>query len=151
MSTKTTTMTTEASAEYRLRVQGIGDNNEGRSGSKIVPVDNENGVLVFLSVKLLTVTLFFSVYLLSRFGFFYQISFFFFTAINSISTAIMWKNFTNCTLTLRLYPLHTGELKKLRVIIINKDIRKYLAHKKGNYIIIWSWNNSKNLALQTGS
>ena len=58
MSTKTTTMTTEASAEYRLRVQGIGDDNEGSSGSKIVPVDNENGVLVFLSVKLLTVTLF---------------------------------------------------------------------------------------------
>ena len=31
-------------------------------------------------------------------------------------------------------------VKKLQVLIINKDICKYLALKKGNDILIWSWN-----------
>ena len=31
---------------------------------------------------------------------------------------------------------------KLRVLIINKDARKYLAHKNGNENPIWSWNDS---------
>ena len=32
-------------------------------------------------------------------------------------------------------------VKKLRVLIINKDVRKCLARKNGNMILIWSWNN----------
>ena len=48
---------------------------------------------------------------------------------------------TNCTPTLRMYPLRTRELKK-RVLIINKDERKSLAHKNGNENPIWSWNDS---------
>ena len=31
---------------------------------------------------------------------------------------------------------------KLRVLIINKDVRKLLARKNGNENPIWSWNNS---------
>ena len=41
-----------------------------------------------------------------------------------------------------MYPLRTG-YKKLRVLIINKDVRKCLARKNGNKIIIWSWNNPR--------
>ena len=32
---------------------------------------------------------------------------------------------------------------KLRVLIINKDVRKLLARKNGNENPIWSWNNSE--------
>ena len=38
ISTKTTIMKTEASEEYIQRVQGIGDNDGGGSGSKMGPV-----------------------------------------------------------------------------------------------------------------
>ena len=31
---------------------------------------------------------------------------------------------------------------KLRVLIINKDVHKSLAHKNGNESPIWSWNDS---------
>ena len=31
---------------------------------------------------------------------------------------------------------------KLRVLIINKGVRKSLAHKNGNENPIWSWNDS---------
>ena len=34
-------------------------------------------------------------------------------------------------------------VKKLRVLMINKDVRKSLARKNGNEIIIRSWNNPK--------
>ena len=40
-----------------------------------------------------------------------------------------------------MYPLPTGELK-IRVLIINKDVRKSLARKSGNENPIWSWNDS---------
>ena len=44
--------------------------------------------------------------------FFHQIPFFLFAARKSIITAIMWKCFfTKCTLTLRMYPLRTRNLK----------------------------------------
>ena len=33
-------------------------------------------------------------------------------------------------------------VKKMRFIIINKDVSKSLVHKKGNKILIWSWNES---------
>ena len=32
---------------------------------------------------------------------------------------------------------------KLRVLIINKDVRKLLAPKNGNENPIWSWNDSE--------
>ena len=34
---------------------------------------------------------------------------------------------------------------KLRVLIINKEVRKSLAHKNGNENPIWSWNDSLTL------
>ena len=36
---------------------------------------------------------------------------------------------------------------KLRVLIINKDVRKSLARKNGNENPIWSWNNSAHPGL----
>ena len=35
-----------------------------------------------------------------------------------------------------------GRVKKLQIIMINKDVRKYLARKKGNENPIWNWNDS---------
>ena len=32
----------------------------------------------------------------------------------------------------------------------NKYVRKSLAHKKGNEIIIWSWNDSEGQYLESG-
>ena len=32
-------------------------------------------------------------------------------------------------------------VKKLPVLMINKDVRKSLVHKNGNNILIWIWNN----------
>ena len=42
---------------------------------------------------------------------------------------------------------YVQESKKLRVRIINKDVRKSLARKKGNDTIIWSWNKSPQVML----
>ena len=36
---------------------------------------------------------------------------------------------------------------KLRVLIINKDVRKLLARKNGNENTIWSWNDSQVFCL----
>ena len=44
------------------------------------------------------------------------------------------------TLAIRLRNKPTGN--KLRVLIINKDVRKSLARKNGNENPIWSWNDS---------
>ena len=38
-------------------------------------------------------------------------------------------------------------VKKLRVLMINKDVRKKLARKNGNEILIWSWNNPPDLPM----
>ena len=96
MSTKTSTMTTEASEEDRQNVQGIRDNNRSVSGSKTGPIGwqrlqsvdfpfycvaNSN-IVSSLSCRYL-VLIFFS----SHF-------FFLFTARNTISTAIMQKLFS---------------------------------------------------------
>ena len=101
-------------------------------------------MLIVLSIGLLTVTLFFSVYSMSRFGFFSSDSFFFsFAARNTISTAIVRKIFLYRVYTNLAYvtPMYR-RVKKLQVIMINKDVRKSLARKKGNDILIWSWNGS---------
>ena len=53
-----TTTTTDASEEDRRRLKGIKDNNGGGSGLTMGPVVcNDNGVLIFLAFRLLTVTL----------------------------------------------------------------------------------------------
>ena len=44
------------------------------------------------------------------------------------------------TLAIRLRNKPTYD--KLRVLIINKDVRKSLARKNGNENPIWSWNDS---------
>ena len=58
MITKTTTTTTEASADDRQRVKFIRDNNGGvedrRQARCIV---NDNGVFIFLAISSLTVTM----------------------------------------------------------------------------------------------
>ena len=38
-------------------------------------------------------------------------------------------------------------VKKLQVLMINKDVRKYLARKNGNEILIWSWNKPPDLPM----
>ena len=35
-----------------------------------------------------------------------------------------------------------SRVNKLRVLIINKNLRKSLASRNGNEILIWIWNNS---------
>ena len=44
-----------------------------------------------------------------------------------------------------MYPYVQGRVKKLRVMIINKDVSKYLARKNGNEILIWRWNNPEQI------
>ena len=74
-------------------------------------IGNENRVLISLAIDLLTVTLSCLCLVAVLFWYcFHQIIFLSFTARNTISTAIMRKYFcTKCTLTLRMYPLGTGE------------------------------------------
>ena len=40
-------------------------------------------------------------------------------------------------------------VKKLRVLIKNKNLRKSLARRNGNEILIWSWNNPNDLVTET--
>ena len=99
-------------------------------------IGNDNGVSVFLAIALLTVTLSRLCIVAVSFWFFSSDSFFSFTARKTISTAIMRKNLcTKCTLTLLMSPTHRI-VKTLRVLIINKKLRKSLANKNGNEIII---------------
>ena len=51
---------------------------------------------------------------------------------------ILYEVYTN----LAYVPPPYRRVKKLRFLMINKNVRKYLAHKKGNGIIIWIWNNA---------
>ena len=140
-------MTTEASAEDRRCVQGIGDNDIDGSGSTTGPVDwQQQGSVDFtcyraansntvssLSIRCLVLILFSSDY------------FFLFAARNTISIAIMRKIFLyQVYINLAYVPPTYTRVKKLRVLMINKDVRKYLARKKRNEILIWCWNNSGN-------
>ena len=146
---KTTTTTTGASEEDRGRVQGIGDNNRGGSVLTTGPVDwqqqqsvdfpcycvaNSNTVSSMSCLCLVAVSFWYC---------FHHIPFF--RSMQKILPKLQscGKYFCiKCALTLCMYPLRKGELKKLPVLIINKDVRKYSARKKGNYILIWSWNDS---------
>ena len=44
-------------------------------------------------------------------------------------------------LLVQMYPLRTGEKKTLKVLMINKNLLKYLARRNGNEILIWSCIN----------
>ena len=107
-------------------------------------MDNNNGVLIFIYCGLLTETLsrlcLVSVLL---WYFFHQIPYFSFTTWNTISTAIMRKIFLYQMYTNIAYlPPTYRRVKKIRVIIINKNVRKSLARKNGNDNPIRSWNES---------
>ena len=45
--------------------------------------------------------------------------------------------------TLAIRSRNKPTYNKLRVLIINKDVRKSLARKNGNENPIWSWNESR--------
>ena len=123
------------SAEDRQSVQGIRDDNGGGKGSITGPVDwqrqqsvdfpcyfvaNSNTVSS-MSLCCLVLILFSSYYL------------FLFTAINTISTEIMRKIFLYQMYTNLAYvPRTNRRVKKLQVLIINKDVPKSLARKKRN-------------------
>ena len=144
MSTKTKATTIDVSVKDRWRVQGIKDDDGGGSGLTMGLVDwqqqrsvdfpcfrvaNSNTVSSLSSRCLVLV-------------FFHQIPFF--RSLHEILSVLQscGKCFcTKCTLTLRMHPLCRGEFKK-RVLMINKDIRKSLAHKNGNNNPIWRWKNS---------
>ena len=40
-------------------------------------------------------------------------------------------------------------VKKLLVLIINKDVRKSLVHKNGNDILVWRWNKPQQMKAYT--
>ena len=123
------TTTTEASAEDRRRVQGIGYDDGGGSGWTKGPLDwQDNKVLVFLTIVFLIVTLScFCLVVVFVLYIFHQIPFFCsLQEILSVLQSCRKYVCNKCTLTLRMYTVRTGE-KKLRALIINKDIHKSLA------------------------
>ena len=145
MSTKTTTTTKNALAEDRQRVQGIKDENgDGSESTTGWWIGNNNRVLIFLTFMLLTVTLSrLYIVAVSFWYFFIRSLCYLFAAWNNISTAIIRKIFLYRMYTNLAYVPPTYRIKKtLRVILINKYVRKYLARKKGNENPIWSWNDS---------
>ena len=106
-------------------------------------IGNDNRVLISIAIGLLTVTLsrlcLFAILFLYCF---HQIPFPPFASRDTISTAIIRKIFLYQLYTNLAYaPLTYRRVKKLRVIMIYKDVRKPLAHKKGNEILIRIWND----------
>ena len=143
MITNTATKTTEVLAEDRRRVQGIGNNDGGGSGSTTGPADwkqqrnvnfpcywvaNSNTVSSLYSCCLFLI-------------FFYQIPFFvcckkYYQYCNHAENIFVPSVHQPCVCTPCIQ-----ESKKIRVLKINKDVCKSLARKKGNEILIWSWND----------
>ena len=132
-------MTTYALAEDRQSVQVIGDNNGDGSGSMTGPVDwkwqqnveftcywvaNSN-IVSYKSILCIVLILFSSD------------SFFFCLLQEMLSVLQSFRKYfcTKCTLTLRMYPY--VQEKKIQVFVINKDVRKSLAHNNRNEILIW--------------
>ena len=140
MITKTTTTIKEALAEDRQRVQGIRYNDGGSSGSKTGLVNwqrqrsvyfpwycvaNKNTVSS-MSCRCL-VLIFFSSY------------FFFPSSLQEILSVM--QSCGKYVFNLAYVPPTYRRVKKLQGLMINKDVHKSLAPKKGNEIIIWNWNN----------
>ena len=143
MSRKNTTTTTEVSAEDRRRVQWIRDNNRGVRGSTTGLVDWKRQRSVYFNCYRVTnsntVQSLYRCFLVLIF--FHQIRLFLFTARNTISSEVMRKIFLyQVYINLAYTPPYVQESKKLRVLMINKDLRKSLARKNGNNIHIWSCN-----------
>ena len=107
-------------------------------------IGNNKGILILLAFRLLAVTLSRLCRVPVLFWYcFHQILFFLFDAQNTISTVIMRKIFVYQIYTnLAHVPPTYRRVKKLEVLIINKDVHKSLAHKNGNDNPIWSWNIS---------
>ena len=139
ISTKTSTKTMEASADDRRSVQEVIDNDGGGSGSMTGLMDcqrqrsvsfpcyrvTNSNTVSSLSCRYLVLLLFSSD------------SFFLFTARNTISTAIMWKIFLYQVYTNLAYVSPTyRRVKKLQVLMINKNLHKSLASRNGNEILI---------------
>ena len=139
MSLKTKTTITDASTDGRQRVQGMGDDNRGGSGSTTGPVDWQwqrsvdcpcyrvanSSTVLSLSIHCLVLILFSSD------------SFSSFASRNTISAAIVQKIFLYQVYNKFAYvPPTYRRVKKLRVLMINKDVCKSLARKKGNEILI---------------
>ena len=139
MSKETITTTKEASAEARRRVQGIKDNDGGGSRSTTGPVDwqrqrsvdltcyrvaNSNTISP-LSIRCLVLILF---------------------SLDSLFPVFSKKCYQYCNhAEIFLYQVYTNlayvpptyrRVKKLRVLMINKNLRKSLSRRKGNDILI---------------
>ena len=134
MRTKTTTMTTDDSADDRRHVKGIGDNNGGGSGSTTGPVDwqqqrsvdfpcfqvaNSNTVSSLSSCCLVLI-------LLSSYSFFPVRCMKYYQYCNHAKIVL----YQVYTILAYVSPTYRG-VKELRVLMINKDTRKSLARKKG--------------------
>ena len=139
MSPNTSTTTTEALAEDRRRVQGIGDDNGGDKGYTTGPIYWQRQRSVdfpcYHVVNSTTVS-----YMSSRclvLMLFSSDSSFLFAARNTIITVIMWKVFLYQVYTNLLYvPPTYRRVKKPRVLIINKSLRKSLDSRNRNDILI---------------
>ena len=107
-------------------------------------ISNDNGVLISIAFRLLTVTLSRLCLVAVSFWYcFHHIPFFSLSAWNNISTAIMWKLFLYKVYTnLSYVPPTYRRVTKLQFITINKDVHKSLARKKVNENPIWSSNDS---------
>ena len=145
MHTNTTTTTTDASEEDRRRVQGIEDND--RVGSRLtrVLVDwqqqqsvgflcfrvSKSNTVLSLSIRCLVLILFSSDY------FFFIRCMKYYQYCNH-AEIFLYQMYTN----LEYVPPTYRRVKKLRLIMINKNVRKSLERKKLNENLIWSWNDS---------
>ena len=135
---------TDASAEDIRCVQGIEDNDGAGSGSTTGLMgwqrqwsDDFTCFQVANSDTVSSISSYFIVLILISSDFF-----FLFATWNTISTAIMRKILSYQVHTNLVYipPTYRG-VKKLWALMINKELRKSLARKKGNENPIWRWND----------
>ena len=94
-------------------------------------IGNDNGVCIFLAIASLTVTLYCLYFVSVLFWYYFrQILFYPFTARNTISTTIMRKIILFQVYTNIAYVPHMYKrVKKLWVLVINKDVRNSLTRK----------------------
>ena len=143
-------MTTEASVEDRKRVQGMGNNSRGGSGSTTDPVDWQQQWCVDFPcyrVANSNTVLYQSCYCIV-FIFFIRLfpprSQQVILSVLKSYKKVLYQVYTNLLYVPRTY----RRLKNLRVLIINKDERKSFESKNRNEILVWSWNNSVTLSVE---
>ena len=105
----------------------------------------------FVAIVLLTVTLY-RLYLIAV-SFWYcchHISVFYRSLQDRLSVLQSCGKYfcTKCTLTLRMYPLCTGD-KKIQVLTSNKNLCMSLVSRNWNEILIWSRNNPRGIPSKT--